>query len=193
MKKLLLILLCVPLIGFSQIDEDRSMYFDAPAIGLNSSFSTSNIFFGLDISMQQLSTRIDSTDYGVYNISYGTYRVNYTRVDTSSWSDTFHSKLPYSAMQFLKFGWATNIDNENKVHDFSFSLIELIYPLHFSPLKFGSLKHKDKKLMWYYKPEIGIGLYGFEIFYSYNLFFKKYDAEYFDGQNMLNLRFSKQF
>ena len=57
----------------------------------------------------------------------------------------------------------------------------------------GITYYVDKNLMWYYKPEIGIGLYGFEIFYSYNLFFKKQDAEDFDGQNMLNLKFSKQF
>ena len=187
----------LPMIGFSQITEDQYYESAGPAIGLSSSFSNPNIFFGADISFRIKNVSID-TDKS-FDISYGRTSINYsTLVDEENPYDGFedgdtllHSDLMTEA-QYLRLGWATNIDKEYKIHDFSLSLVEISSPLHISILQFGTY-YVDKNLMWYYKPEIGIGLYGFEIFYSYNLFFKKQDAEDFDGQNMLNLRFSKQF
>ena len=187
----------VPMIGFSQITEDQYYHPAGPAIGLNSALSNSNIFFGADISFRTKYASYNTDK--PFNISYGRTSVNYsTLVDEENPYDGFENgdTLLHSALmmetQVLRLGWATNIDKEDKIHDFSLSLLEASSPLHISFLQFGTY-YVDKNLMWYYKPEIGIGLYGFEIFYSYNLFFKKQDAEDFDGQNMLNFRFSKQF
>ena len=144
-------------------DDTVNEVFSIPAIGVNSSISNSNIFFGLDLSFQ----------------------AKYPK----SANDTISSFA--NSTELLKFRWATNIDKENKIHDFSLSLVELSSPLHISVLNFGT--YFEEKFMWYYRPEIGVGYLGLEMFYSYNLFFKKQDSQDFDGQHMLNFRFSRQF
>jgi len=97
-----------------------------------------------------------------------------------------------SAFEAFTFGWSRNIfSNDLQYNNYDFNLVRIGSPITLSILKFGCLDDYNDKLQWYYKPEIGLGFGDFEVFYSYNLFFKKLDNN-IHQKHMINFRFSKK-
>ena len=98
-----------------------------------------------------------------------------------------------AAWEAYTFGWSRriHISDVYRSNNFDFSLVRIGSPITISPLKFGCLEDVNNDWYWYYKPEIGLGFGDFDVFYSYNLFFKEIDNNVHD-KHMINFRFSKK-
>ena len=145
MKKLLLILLCVPLFGYSQ-SYNANTDFDAAGITFsqNTSFSKNSTWIGAEVSLFSLILQ----EPDVPTIAFESF--------TFGWSRNISS-------------------NDLQYNNYDLNLFRLGSPITLSILKFGFLDAHNDGLQWYYKPEIGLGFGDFECFYSYNLFFKELD------------------
>ena len=100
--------------------------------------------------------------------------------------------VPTIAFESFTFGWSRNISsNDLQYNNYDLNLFRLGSPITLSILKFGFLDDYNDDLQWYYKPEIGVGFGDFEVFYSYNLFFKELDNN-IHQKHMINFRFSKK-
>lgn len=83
----------------------------------------------------------------------------------------WNNSLPVGG-SFVTVAYAYAFDK--KFHDFNFSFNDLHSPLHVNVTKFGFLKTSySPDLIWYYRPEIGVGFQNISIYYAYNAVFKK--------------------
>jgi hypothetical protein len=79
--------------------------------------------------------------------------------------------LPIGA-DILSVGYNQNLNI--KANEFTLSLIKITAPVFFSVTKFGMMQSPtEKHLLWFYRPEIGIGNSFISIGYAYNLIFQK--------------------
>ena len=170
MKKFVLLLFFVPLFGYTQgyahlYNENPDDDFDAAGITFsqNTSFSKNSVWIGAEVSF-------------------------FSRLLQSS----IEKETTAAAFESFTFGWSRNVSsNDLQYSNYDFSLVRIGSPITISILKFGCLDNYNDDLQWYYKPEVGLGFGDFEVFYSYNLFFKKLDDN-MDQKHMINFRFSKK-
>ena len=167
MKKICLILIVFPLFANGQDFRVNNNVYEENGLTLsqNTSFSKNSAWIGVDLSL----------------------------VGFLSEASVEGEKTTSVAIEVLTFGWSRRIDhsNLNKSNNFDFNLIRFGSPLTISLLKFGCLDDFNNDLYWYYKPEIGLGFGDFDVFYSYNLFFKEIDKNLHE-KHMINFRFSKK-
>jgi hypothetical protein len=86
--------------------------------------------------------------------------------------------LPVGADVFT-VGYNQNLNI--KANEFTLSLVRITAPVFFSVTKFGILQSPtEKHLLWFYRPEIGIGNSFISIGYSYNLVFQKSERNHWE-------------
>ena len=125
-------------------------------IGVNY-FKGKNDWLGFDISATSLFQR------GYYLKNIDPIGGKRKKVGDYNW---------FFGASFLTLGYNQNLNI--KAHEFTASLIQMTSPFFISITKFGALQSPtEKHLVWFYRPEIGIGNSFISVGYSYNLIFKK--------------------
>lgn len=70
---------------------------------------------------------------------------------------------------FLNIGYQRNLNQPGS--DVFFNVVSIEMPLTLRVLQFGRQSIEDRST-WYYRPEIGVGIYPFNVSYSYSFYFK---------------------
>lgn len=98
-------------------------------------------------------------------------RLKYNSIIDGTTKRYWINKYPVEA-SWMTFGYNYSIAKE--YNDFYFDLMNITSPVHFTFFKFGALQTDySSKLLWYYRPEIGVGFGNVSIYYAYNAIFKK--------------------
>ena len=161
-------------------DVDLSYPEDRSDLNLLSSHGYKKDRFGMAAS---LSVRYDGSFWLGFDFAlFSGYTSPYTLKDGHG-STIAKRKYTLSASAFV-LGYSHNL--ESSASDFNFSLIRIEAPLFIDILNVGYIRTMGNN-SWYYRPQLGLGYYWFQLSAGYNIFFRN-NSELGQSKWMVQLR-----